>query len=379
VLGADSAVAAPAPVPCSGVGGGKYECDWWRPGDGRDGGAIVVSDGKVVGYLHQGRNWITCQEKGADVYNEDGNKNRWYGWTQSDFGGWGWASALDAKGGDDNGKFEDAPSCKGKHGPAPGTGGLWGTQPPRGDSEPPSESPPPRRSEPKDRLTAPVLLRSDEECVHRGKDGNQERTVKFGGTHLSREAGGPAPPTGVPYAKWDSSEDFRVGNVEIRAATCETRRGWAIMRPVSVVVDSSSRSFSNVTGDEYRWGLGMWHRRKKSPRHYLNVMFVQCWKNESAKHLGKFLDLVPLLETGKDGLDLLLDTAKTVGLEFMSDSAEDRRCIGFGTHEIKLLVNSGGRIVVAPGTNRARTFNETQSGWHHRFEIKRRPQIAGNP
>jgi hypothetical protein len=140
VLGADSAVAAPAPVPCSAVGGGKYECDWWRPGDGRDGGAIVVSNGKVVGYLHQGRNWITCQEQGADVYNEDGNKNRWYGWTQSDYGGWGWASALDAKGGDDNGKFEAAPSCKGKHGPAPGTGGLWSTRAP-GGSPPEGDAP----------------------------------------------------------------------------------------------------------------------------------------------------------------------------------------------------------------------------------------------
>ena len=132
VLGADSAVAAPAPVPCSAVGGGKYECSWWRPGDGRSGGAMVVDKNSLVGYLHQGGNWITCQKQGADVYNEDGNKNNWYGWTQSDYGGAGWASALDAKGGDDYGKFRDVPDCRDQHGSAPSVEGRWDTTPPGG-------------------------------------------------------------------------------------------------------------------------------------------------------------------------------------------------------------------------------------------------------
>jgi hypothetical protein len=140
-LGAESAVAAPAPVPCSPIGGGKHECSWWRLGDGRSGGAIVVNDGKVVGYLHQGRNWIECQQEGAKVYNEDGNKNNWYGWTTSDYGGEGWASALDAKGGDDYGEFEGVPNCDNDHGPAPGTGGLWGTTPPGGTPTRPETRP----------------------------------------------------------------------------------------------------------------------------------------------------------------------------------------------------------------------------------------------
>ena len=91
------AAAAPPPVPCTAIGGGKYNCDWYVPGDGRTGGAKVMVDRKVVGYLHKGTNWIVCQQRGAMTRNAAGNANSWYGWTQSDYGGAGWASAVEAR------------------------------------------------------------------------------------------------------------------------------------------------------------------------------------------------------------------------------------------------------------------------------------------
>ncbi|HKG40128.1 MAG TPA: hypothetical protein VKB25_14155 [Conexibacter sp.] len=132
-------------VPCASIGGDKYECGWWRPGNGTSGGSIVVNkdaDGKpvVVGYLRMGRNWIVCQELGSRV-TSNGNWNEWYGWTQSDPDAngethFGWASALDASGGTDGGDFGGVPPCAGRYGPAPSTEGPWETFPPGGSPPP---------------------------------------------------------------------------------------------------------------------------------------------------------------------------------------------------------------------------------------------------
>ena len=143
-----AAQAAPAPVPCTAIGDGRYECDWYRPGDGISGGSIVQFGGRTVGYLHQGRNWIVCQQKGARVHNREGDQNEWYGWTLSDGspGRWGWASPLDARGGDDFGAFAGVPDCGGAHGPAPSTPGLWGggSAPPTAPApQPPGQPAPP--------------------------------------------------------------------------------------------------------------------------------------------------------------------------------------------------------------------------------------------
>src|SRR3954451_23830250 len=139
---AASAVAAPRPVPCTAAGGGKYNCEWYVAGDGRTGGAKVMMNQKVVGYLHQGTNWITCQQRGAMTRNAAGDRNSWYGWTQSDHGGAGWASAVEARGGNDDGQFRGVPGCGGAHGPAPAWGGVWGASA-RGPA--PAPAPPSRR------------------------------------------------------------------------------------------------------------------------------------------------------------------------------------------------------------------------------------------
>src|SRR4051794_18591847 len=135
------ASAAPRPVPCSAAGGSRYNCEWYVPGDGRTGGAKVMVDRAIVGYLHQGTNWITCQQRGAMTRNPAGNRNSWYGWTQSDHGGAGWASAVEARGGDDDGPFRGVPGCGGAHGPAPAWGGVWGAT----AAPEPSPAPPGRR------------------------------------------------------------------------------------------------------------------------------------------------------------------------------------------------------------------------------------------
>ena len=143
-LCASASAQAPEPVPCTSVGDGHYECGWWRAGDGRSGGAIVVRGGAIVGYLHRGRNWIVCQQKGAEVHSSAGNRNHWYAWTLADNGlEWGWVSALDAQGGADFGDFGGGvPDCGQSHaGPAvsggpPAVAGLWEGSPPAGSESP---------------------------------------------------------------------------------------------------------------------------------------------------------------------------------------------------------------------------------------------------
>ncbi len=112
-FGAASALAAPAEVPCSDIGGGKHQCYFYVPGDGHSGGtAVKSSGGGVVGYLHQGYNWIICQQAGGEVSSGPYHNNTW-GWTLSDGNTWGWVNAVDAR-------YSGTPDCGGAHGAPPG-------------------------------------------------------------------------------------------------------------------------------------------------------------------------------------------------------------------------------------------------------------------
>jgi hypothetical protein len=140
---AEPAFAAPAPVPCTNIGGGHYECSWYRPGNGISGGSLVVVGTTTVGYLHQGRNWVVCQQTGGDMRNAEGFRNNWFGWTQADNDKWGWASPLDASGGDNYGAFGGGtPNCNGAHGSPPSYSGVWGSPPAPGPL-PPGATPTP--------------------------------------------------------------------------------------------------------------------------------------------------------------------------------------------------------------------------------------------
>jgi hypothetical protein len=136
--------AAQAPVPCSSIGGGRYNCQWWPPGDGHSGGALVVMDRATVGFLHQGTNWIVCQQQGGSVFNSRGYRNFWFGWTTADNGRTGWASAIEAGGGADFGPFGGGvPNCNGAHPGLPAWSGEWGRPPAPAPNPAPAPTPAP--------------------------------------------------------------------------------------------------------------------------------------------------------------------------------------------------------------------------------------------
>jgi hypothetical protein len=122
--------AAPAPVPCTNIGSGHYQCDWYPAGNGYSGGSLVVVGTTTVGYLPQGKNWIVCQQAGGDVSDAAGDHNTWFGYTEAQNGKWGWASAIQAQGGDNYGQFGGGtPNCNGAHGSPPAWSGTWGSPP----------------------------------------------------------------------------------------------------------------------------------------------------------------------------------------------------------------------------------------------------------
>ncbi len=72
----------------------------------------------MVGYLHQGTNWVLCQEQGSQV--TSGNFfNHWWAYTQADNNAWGWVNAVWAQGGDNNAGFDAVSGCRGTHGSPP--------------------------------------------------------------------------------------------------------------------------------------------------------------------------------------------------------------------------------------------------------------------
>jgi hypothetical protein len=120
---------AQAPVPCNPRSDGRFDCEWFRAGDGKTAGSLVAVGTTTVGYLHQGTNWIVCQQKGGDVRSAEGYRNHWFGWTTADNNREGWASAVDARGGDNYGQFSGVPNCNGAHGSPPSYNGVWGSPP----------------------------------------------------------------------------------------------------------------------------------------------------------------------------------------------------------------------------------------------------------
>jgi lysophospholipase L1-like esterase len=115
-------VPVPVPVPCKAIHDGKYDCHFYVAGNGRTGGAPVQSSrGKVVGYLHAGRNWVVCQRAGGRVRSA-AYFNKYWAWTLADNGKRGWVNAVYARGGDNDGPFGGVRSCGAKYGRPPARG-----------------------------------------------------------------------------------------------------------------------------------------------------------------------------------------------------------------------------------------------------------------
>ena len=108
-------------MPCSSIGGGKYNCQFWPAGNGLSAGAPVLGgNGNRVGYLNQGTNWIICQASGEQI-NVGSTYNVWWAWTEANDGQFGWVNAVYAQGGDNDGSYGGGvPNCGGSHGSPPG-------------------------------------------------------------------------------------------------------------------------------------------------------------------------------------------------------------------------------------------------------------------
>lgn len=114
------ATAAASRVPCKKLSAGKYQCTFYPPGDGITGGAPVQNaNGKVVGYLNQGHDWIICQASGATVHSGQ-YYNRWWGYTEANDHKVGWVNAVYASGGSNNRPFAaKVPNCGSTYGSPP--------------------------------------------------------------------------------------------------------------------------------------------------------------------------------------------------------------------------------------------------------------------
>jgi hypothetical protein len=266
------ASAAPRPVPCSSIGSGKYACDWYVPGDGRTGGAKVMVNQQIVGYLHKGRNWILCQQRGAMTRDAAGDRNAWYGWTQSDHGGAGWVSAVEARGGDDDGPFSGAPNCRGAHGPAPAWGGVWGAQAQAPAPPPPTPKPKPKpkKRKPKPKA-APACssLREDQQVRvsfrRRVENFQYDKTVVGPGGELWRAR----------------DKVYETGAIRINASTCKSRGRWRVLGPLAIELDSKGLDDAgHPDGPDHVEGFGIGMVGGRGPRErggpYLDISWTLC-------------------------------------------------------------------------------------------------------
>lgn len=101
----------------------RFDCAFVQSGNGKTGGSPVLrSSGALVGYLHQGTNWVECQQPGREMRLGQRHNHNW-AWTQSDYGsdqrGYGWVNGIYARGGDNDGRFANVPDCADLHGDPP--------------------------------------------------------------------------------------------------------------------------------------------------------------------------------------------------------------------------------------------------------------------
>jgi hypothetical protein len=297
LAGASAARAAPAPVPCSAVGAGKYACGWYVPGDGIHGGARVMLGAVTVGFLHQGTNWVVCQQRGATVRDAAGDLNHWYGWTEADNRRWGWASPLEARGGADFGPFAGVPDCRGAHGAAPGTGGLWGAAATPSRPAPPAAATPVATTRP----AAPACLRTVE--------GQSLRIVgavtedAYVETYFSG---------GRPSHGQSEISRWGIGSIAVRAATCQTpSRRWRLINPVSVTPRYEGIDAAGKLRGSRGWGLAP----RRLQRSALQIDAIRCdrgWLWSGAKAiLGLPLPIPYLASVGQWLGGLVLPNDKT--------------------------------------------------------------------
>lgn len=127
VVVAASHASARATDPCSSIGGGKYNCNFYTQALVYDGNGTEVG----VIAIYNPVNYVYCQEQAGTSTDPTGQyHNNWWAWTDTDPyteasgnrvpSTSGWVNAVYASGGDDYGQFNGVPYCGGSHGQAPG-------------------------------------------------------------------------------------------------------------------------------------------------------------------------------------------------------------------------------------------------------------------
>lgn len=145
------------PVPCQGIGGGKYNCTFYVAGNGHSGGAPVQVGAETIGHLPKGTNYVFCQQVGGRVDAGPYFNSNW-AFTTAENGRKGWVNAVWGSGGDNDGPFGGVPNCNGANGAPPGGPPTQGPKPPPG----PPPGPPATGGFPRDVTSAPEKARYDD-------------------------------------------------------------------------------------------------------------------------------------------------------------------------------------------------------------------------
>lgn len=140
---AEGSALAAAPTTCNAAGGDRFNCNFYLAGDGKTSGTPVnASDGRVVGYLHKGTNYVICQRVGQRATSGAYYNGNW-AYTVADNGQSGWVNAVYASGGDNDGPFGGGvPNCGNAKGQPPGG------KPDTGAPQPPPQPLPPPAPQP---------------------------------------------------------------------------------------------------------------------------------------------------------------------------------------------------------------------------------------
>lgn len=110
-----STASAATQVPCHDNhhkknGFSEHDCGWYTKASVYEGPHGFQ---RKVGTIHGGTNWVLCQAVGKTVHSGK-YYNKYWAYTLTDQGTWGWVNAVYASGGSNNGSFKGVPTC-GRH------------------------------------------------------------------------------------------------------------------------------------------------------------------------------------------------------------------------------------------------------------------------
>lgn len=335
---AANADAAPKQVPCTPIGGGKHNCSWRVAGNGKTGGSPVLdSNGKRVGFLHQGTNYITCQARGRTERSGKYFNSAW-GRTVADNRKAGWVNAVWASGGDNDGGFSGAPACKKGHPPLKG------------------------------RTTAPPAPQPEatvnDECAGAVKE-DQTISARYTYTYIKRQVIAPGNVATAPTSRIEQGPDkHRFGTVRIIGGTCHTKKGWRPLRNSTVFTtsdglyqDGGGNAAVKGKNSQKGWGLGP----SRIGPGLVDIQMTYCSRDDSLGRFVDFLEAIPV-----PGLKYVYSVAKAAGTYLFGKKfrpAADTKCGDMGSNRIAMYADKRGRL-------RARISNLSFGGVDIRQDVR---------